>query len=533
MIKALKVFGLSALALLMVTSCIKEVTPQSSTVTEEQVADSPTSFPGMVKACLTPLIANHMVRAWTWDFAYPSLMIARDYMGQDYVDADLFWQIWYTSHVALGAEYLGCQLPWSFYYKVIKNANSVIGIVGDVEAANDDQRHGAGIAYAMRAFAYLDLARMYQYTYVGNEEAPTVPIVVENMSLEAIANNPRVPNKDMYAFILSDLDKAEFCLEDYTRQDKTEPNINVVYGMKARAYLTMEDFENAEKYAKLAQKGFTPMTESQWLDKTTGFNQLSNQAWIWGMQQTADDPIIKSGEGLYSFIGSFCVEQVYGYAGFEGGSFPMMDASLWESIPATDFRKKAWLAPADAGDPKKIYGKYTNFNPAGASFGLDELPAYTSFKFRPNNGGYTEYLTGTAVGIPLMRVEEMMLIEAEAVAMQPNRETEGKALLEAFAKLRNPNWEFDSMNTVRDNIWWQRRVELWGEGFATFDIKRLKKGIRRNYRGTNHTENYRWNTTEVPMWMNFVIIGTEFDYNKGLGENNPTPVGPDGDSPIE
>ena len=32
----------------------------------------------------------------------------------------------------------------------------------------------------------------------------------------------------------------------------------------------------------------------------------------------------------------------------------------------------------------------------------------------------------------------------------------------------------------QNELWWQRRVELWGEGFATFDIKRLQKGIIRS-----------------------------------------------------
>jgi hypothetical protein len=32
----------------------------------------------------------------------------------------------------------------------------------------------------------------------------------------------------------------------------------------------------------------------------------------------------------------------------------------------------------------------------------------------------------------------------------------------------------------------QRRIELWGEGFAGLDLKRLNKGFDRNYEGNNH-----------------------------------------------
>ncbi len=310
----------------------------------------------------------------------------------------------------------------------------------------------------------------------------------------------------------------------------------MVYGLKARAYLTMENFPKAEEYAQKAQAGYVPMSQQEWLDKSTGFNNLASNSWIWGMQQTADDPIIKSGEGLYSWVGSFCCEQTFGYAGVEGGCFPMIDAHLYSTIPDTDFRKKAFLAPDDAGTPdsnNSVWSKYTDFRPAAdQSFGLNELPAYTSFKFRPANNGYTDYLTGCVVGIPLMRVEEMMLIEAEAIGMQPGRESEGRTKLKNFALLRDPEYDdASSLMSFRDLVWWQRRVELWGEGFATFDIKRLNQSIIRSYAGTNHLPGYRYNTTEVPQWMNFVIIATEFDNNLGLGENNPTPMAPNGDSP--
>ena len=122
----------------------------------------------------------------------------------------------------------------------------------------------------------------------------------------------------------------------------------------------------------------------------------------------------------------------------------------------------------------------------------------------------------------------MMLIEAEAAGMQD--EGRGKQLLEVFAKLRNPQYAYDATVSFRDNVWWQRRVELWGEGFATFDIKRLNKGVIRSYAGTNHYEGVRFNTETAPSWMNLCIVETETEYNKGIQENNPTPMTPE-DSP--
>ena len=142
------------------------------------------------------------------------------------------------------------------------------------------------------------------------------------------------------------------------------------------------------------------------------------------------------------------------------------------------------------------------------------------------------------MSVPLMRVEEMKLIEIEAAGMQDL--ARGKQLLEAFAKTRDPQYEYGKHNEAYGNastsafqneVWWQRRVELWGEGFATFDIKRLSKGIIRNYAGTNHFEGYLWNSDTTPQWMTLCIVGTEADYNYDL-VNNPTPVAPTEDSPL-
>lgn len=539
----------------LLSGCVEETFPEGGGATGGQISDSPFATEGVLTAMPTLLMSNatdyldeHI------EFGYMGMGAALDRLagevfpvaqnlpgGNQYYDR---WQPWlYTGTSALDASKPPQQFFYNNYYAFIYTTNQAISIFSQNESMSQE----LGIAKAFRAMLYLDMARLYDplpakasgaegcnaYVIPDNIKGLTVPIVREGMTTEELENNPRVPRDEMFEFILGDLNEAETLVAEYKRPaDKMGmPNLAVVYGLKARAYLTMENFPEAEKYAVKAQTGYAPMTEAEWLDKTTGFNTLSNRAWMWGMQQSSDDPIIKSGKGRYSWIGSFCVEQSFGYAGMNGGCFPMIDAHLYATIPATDFRKRAFLAPSDAGSLAGV-AKYTDYVPsANLSFRLTDLPPYTSFKFRPADKGYTDYMVGTAVGIPLMRVEEMMLIEAEAIGMQPDREAEGRQKLAAFAALRDPNYRMPELTSFRDAVWWQRRVELWGEGFATFDIKRLKKGIIRSYAGTNHTAGYRFNTTSVPQWMNFVIISTEFDNNHGLGENNPTPTPPAGDSP--
>jgi hypothetical protein len=77
--------------------------------------------------------------------------------------------------------------------------------------------------------------------------------------------------------------------------------------------------------------------------------------------------------------------------------------------------------------------------------------------------------------------------------------------------------------SLEDEIWWQRRVELWGEGFAFGDIMRLEKPIVR----TNSTNwPAAWGNIDVParhgvlLWR---IPQSEIESNEGISEadNNP------------
>lgn len=452
-----------------------------------------------------------------------------------------------SSRHGTGPDYAICQVPWTIYYGWIKNCNVVISLAGE----KPDEEHivGAGIAHAMRAFYYMDLARMYApQTYKGHEDAPTVPIVTEKTTNAEATNNPRATNKEIWEeLILKDLDKAESYLADYKRTDQTTPDLSVVYGLKARAYLTMEKWPEAEEYAKKAQEGYTMMTEAEYLDHDTGFN-TPNDSWMFMTKYDAEDPNITLNDGDSSWGSQMMIEITTsnGYA-HGAGTVKRIDAHLLETIPPTDWRRKCFIDPeldelvAEAQtveELNKIVADYlsdvssypetiTSTAQASASGAFGGL----SLKFRLGGGdaGHSNaQFVGFVVAVPLMRVEEMKLIEAEAAGMQD--EGRGKTLLEAFAKTRDPQYTYNDLQSFRDNVWWQRRVELWGEGFATFDIKRFEKGITRSYAGTNHPKGYRWNTDGVPDWMNLCIVGTEVNFNQAC-TNNPTPIQPTEDSP--
>ena len=77
--------------------------------------------------------------------------------------------------------------------------------------------------------------------------------------------------------------------------------------------------------------------------------------------------------------------------------------------------------------------------------------------------------------------------------------------------------------SLEDEIWWQRRVELWGEGFAFNDIMRLEKPIIRT-----NSENWpaAWADQDVEA-RNGVLLWRipqgEIEANKGISESDNNP----------
>ena len=550
-----KIFPIIAVATLLTTatSCIKEIEPQSNIANDTQVANAPGAFNNAVNAITTTMCGQFPLEGNNGrlrDMGYPSLILQREVMGQDMVYPYLNWfDAQYTCQY-LGPSYIYCQFPWSYYYKWIKSCNIVIQLAG--ENPSEKFRHGAGIAYALRAMYYIDLARLYaQKPYAVDKDAETVPIVTESSSVASLASNPRATNEKMWAFIISDLDKAEEYLPGYERVNKTMPDLSVAYGLKARAYLEMEDWENAKKYAKLAQEGYTPLTQDQYTDWETGFNS-PNDAWMLCLQYKSDDPAILENDADTSWGSNMCIEidptaSGCGYAANYGQPF-LIDRHLYETIPETDCRKKCYVDFAIDDmetDEEKIaalaaYGNHPDWllNTGNVIEGYNKVGGL-ELKFRTAGGeaGRANQYIGFVVAVPLMRVEEMYLIEAEAAGMLD--QSEGISLLTAFGKMRDDNYTYGQhgneayYNTAtgqfRNEVWWQRRVELWGEGFATFDIKRLQKGIIRSYAGTNHVDGYQWNVETVPQWMHYCIIQTETNYNTAC-TNNPDPIAPEGNS---
>ena len=515
--------GVAAVCLTSFTGCIDETQP-TSIATETQVAASTSASEALVMAM--PAYFN---KTWTlssephYDYGYSSIMHVRDVLTGDLavVSSGYDWYSPWAEANGIDENKARTQYIWNYYYQFIQSINNAVGGV-DASTATSDQLGYLGTSLAFRALAYLDMARMYEF--LENDKVSsvnkdnhdvkglTVPIVKAGMDQDSARNNPRATHAQMAAFIENDLNEAEeYVVNLKDTKGQVLPDLACVYGLKARLYMWNEDYAKAQEYARKAIDASTvaPMTATQCLNTTTGFNDAS--AFMWAAQQTSEDESVKT--GIVNWTSWMSNEAFYGYA--SAGPYVMIDKSMYDRISNNDFRKLEFKCPDDS--PLASLISYIDKDEAA------NFPTYASLKFRPNQGNGDEYQVGSAAAYPIMRVEEMYFIEAEAAAHQDP--AKGKALVEAFMKnYRDANYACNetTKDDVVEEIVFQKRVELWGEGQSFYDIKRLNYSVTRGYKGTNFADLTRYNTNGRPAWMNLVIVITEKNNNKALdGWNNP------------
>lgn len=514
-------------AVFSLTSCIEETFPEGGTATAEQVGASAAALEGSLNGIPAQMSLGYYVyedQVHETDMAYPLFMIAQtELLGDMYPLGSNSGYDWYRNYntfaANVGETTYFAYLPWFTLYRFVKACNDVISVVDiESESTSKEIKGMAGAAYAMRAFDYYMLMVCFEpveniYTDISKVKGLTVPIVSEKTTNEEAKSNPRVTHEEMVKFILSDLDKAEALLADWSPKDRHLPNLAVAYGIRAKVLLWDEQYAEAAKYARMAidASKASPVTAAQWEDPTSGFC-VANQAWMWYISYDAENM-----RNLANFTGWMSGEADWSYSSL---TRPSMDKSLFDKMSKSDIRKTTFLHP-----DKYNYYEYKTVRDRQY---IEDAPACLSLKFRCKGGDWENYATGGASDCPIMRVEEMMLIEAEAKAAAGDL-AGGVQLLNNFMQnYRDPNYTCKATSNLRDfqlEVLTQMRIEFWGEGNAFPSAKRLKPGVMQNYEGTNAPSNiFKINCEGIKPNWNFVIPISELNNNKALqGWNNPDP----------
>ena len=482
-------------ATLFACSDIDEMVPQGGTLLATQVQETNNAAPSRVEAQFSGMysklgepLAIFGSSERPDDYGFIMMAFSNDLEAADMVTANNDYN-WFSTCMELSSrnpDYANPYVRYASPYNQIAAANDIIkALPADSEEA--EVLYKLGQARAMRAFAYLNLAPYFQRNYQIAADEPCVPIVTETTT--DFTNNPRASVKDVYTLIVDDLTYAIEKLEGFVRPDKAKIDQQVAYGLRARAYLDMGMWAEAASDAEKAMEGYTPATIEE-VSKPFLYD-LTEHNWLWGYDMTIDMASVFTYATSSSWVRSFSGD---GYAPATA-TYSKINNLLYNKIPATDVRK-GWWVDENLHSPllQNVSWDGATGDDVAALFienVKEPFEPLTNVKF----GMYTYGSTTNEEDWPFMRVEEMILIQAEGYVRGGN-EPKGKQILEDFVKTyRDPSYSADAGGrTLVDEIWFQRRVELWGEGFSNADTRRLNKPfVRFHDSNSNMPEAFRFN----------------------------------------
>ncbi len=357
--------------------------------------------------------------------------------------------------------------PWYYYYKIIGNANTIIVNTDGASGPQAQKDFVKAQALTYRAYAYFMLSQLYCYRWKDSNNGASPGLVLRLD--ESTGEMPLSTLSEVYSQVYSDLDEAIslYTSSGLSRSYFYDPDINVAYAIYARAAITKEDYSKASTMAVNARNGYPLMSNS---DYTSGFN-TPNSEWIWGSFSSEDETL-----WYYSFLA---------YMGYNSNAsivrlYPRcISRELFNKIPASDIRKSLYLDPAGY--------TYTTSTGAASSalkarafqlypdlFSTAQAYAYMQFKFKviavPGVGNVNHF-----------RSSEMYLIEAESKYRLndiPGAQNALNALNQQSG--RDPQYNCTKTGTaLLEEIKVYRALELWGEGFDWFDLKRWGDKVSR------------------------------------------------------
>ncbi|MBX2930790.1 MAG: RagB/SusD family nutrient uptake outer membrane protein [Chitinophagaceae bacterium] len=452
-----------ALSVVTLVGCKKDYleTSPSDAVTEQQIySNTADIIPVLDGAYLTLFEFATNGTTGHDNYGQKAVDLANDLLGQDMVvhSQGYGWfnrDYQYTEWLLPTPANRRSDIVWYLYYNLIKTANAIIA---NVDGSNGDpvvKESLKGQAFGLRAYAYYYLINNYQQTYKGNETKPGVPIY----TADATEGGPRGTVQETYDQIKADLDAAETLLTGKARTSKVNMDVQVIKGFKARVALLQEDWATAATNASQARAGYNFMSPTQYTS-FTAFSTLSSPEVMWGSLIPNDQATI------YASFMSHMDVRAQGYAALGGQK--KITKTLYDQISGSDIRKAVFTAPGAGSGANVEYNQRKFQLPATGSWAADYI---------------------------YMRSAEMYLIEAEALAKQGN-DAGARTALETLVQARFPGYSAGSLSgtNLLNEIYLQRRIELWGEGFSLLDIKRLHTGLNRptgtdNHGGLNSTGN--------------------------------------------
>lgn len=360
--------------------------------------------------------------------------------------------------------------PWYYYYYMISSANAIVANIDQAEGPVSSKEFIKAQALSYRAYGYMMLAQIYGNRWADSNDGAT-PAVVLRLD-ESLGGMPLSTSKQVYEQIYIDLDDAitNFSKSGLKRAKNYEIDLNVAYAIYARAALNRQDYPNAETYAIKAREGYPLMNVASY---KAGFSNPTSE-WIWSSYGASDENL-----HFYSYFANIA----YSSSASAVKTYPKsISKEVYEKLPSSDIRRGMFLDPtgytfiATTGEadpesttPAEVKAIWTRLDPGA------KIYSYMQFKIAANDNPGVGHLNH-------FRSSEMYLIEAEAKYFQNQDAATIHPVLNELIKEsdRDPNYSSSSTGVdLLDEIKYYRSVELWGEGFDWFDMKRWGDTIKR------------------------------------------------------
>ncbi len=424
---------------------------------------------------------------------YPAFQIAMDALGEDLVfptGGNGWWTR--TGEVTWDGprnpKSWTSVFPFRISYKWISNANQIIDNVDNAVGPDADKQMIKGQALAYRGMAYFWLVQLYGDRYEPGKQNNQLatPLVVNTQEVK----KPLATVEEIYNQIVADLEQSITLLGTSSFTSKSHIVATTVMGLRARVALAMHDWANAKKYAEMAIKNSSAKLMSK-SDYTKGFNDASNVEWMWAFHMIPD-------QTLYFY--GFMAYMSYNFNSTNVRSCPKcINNILYDAIPDTDIRKTLW-------------------DPTGKAF---TMPSSRYVKIPYMNRKFQVVDAASSVAdANFMRLGEMYLIAAEACA-KLNDNGAAQTYLYNLNKTRDDSYEKSSKTgkELLDEIYFYRRIELWGEGHRFLDLKRL--GLALDRRNSNHDPavSYAMYVEPSDIRWRFAIPQEEIDSNDLIPKN--------------
>lgn len=414
---------------------------------------------------------------------------------------------------------------WSYYYKMILNANNAIESINAFEPGDNTDYAARKEFYlaqvhTLRAYAYMQLTQLFcrRWSESRNGQSRGVILRIDTSSDPM----PCATLGETFEQIYADLDTAieKFKASGLDRDNNWEVNEDVAHAIYSRSAIYREDWAKSASEAKLAKAGYPLMGEAEYFN---GFSTV-NQEWIWSLYSASD-------ETLY-YYGYFAYNSSNGSGG-QCRQYPYsIDRIFYNTIPDTDVRKGLYLAPTEEELAEKSAINTTSGRATKGKFYTRVWNDYSEYLY--NNGTNMSYIyawmqikvrntENPGIGqLNLARAAEMYYNEAESQCKLGN-DAEARQLLIDVVKPYDPNYTCDlSGDALYEEIKKYRIFDLLIEGYTYFDEKRWGGDrVRKTFKegGNWHTSFAGVAKPEDHNHWSWCIPQKETDYNPYITNN--------------